>query len=388
MIQISDKSKCCGCTACVNACPAQCIVMRRDREEGFDYPVANPDRCLGCGKCDAVCPVQNPSPASDPETAYAVRCEDYVDGSSSGGVFPALAKLVIDEGGVVFGAVMESDMIVGHAEAETMDQVQRIRGSKYVQSDPYSSFWDAREYLKAGRKVLFTGTPCQIAGLKSFLGGDHEGLLTVDTACHGVPSPGLWDMYVNALKARTQKNITSVNFRDKSRGWRRYGFTCKGPQGETVLSLRASADPYMALFMQDLTLRPSCYNCPARAGRSGSDLTLADLWSVASAAPALDDDRGVSGVLVNTPKGREYMSCIKAETMLEVPVEAAKAENGGFAESVAMPEKRAEFFKGLGVAKVDVYKHMRKYVVRKPLPVLLYRELRSALSRIKRRMSK
>ena len=388
MIQISDKSKCCGCTACVNACPAQCIVMRRDREEGFDYPVANPDRCLGCGKCDAVCPVQNPSPASDPETAYAVRCEDYVDGSSSGGVFPALAKHVIDEGGVVFGAVMESDMIVGHAEAETMDQVQRMRGSKYVQSDPYSSFWDAREYLKAGRKVLFTGTPCQIAGLKSFLGGDHEGLLTVDTACHGVPSPGLWDMYVNALKARTQKNITSVNFRDKSRGWRRYGFTCKGPQGETVLSLRVSADPYMALFMQDMTLRPSCYNCPARAGRSGSDLTLADLWSVASAAPALDDDRGVSGVLVNTPKGREYMSCIKAETMLEVPVEAAKAENGGFAESVAMPEKRAEFFKGLGVAKVDVYKHMSKYVVRKPLPVLLYRELRSALSRIKRRMSK
>ena len=388
MIQISDKSKCCGCTACVNACPAQCIVMRRDRDEGFDYPVANPDRCLGCGKCDAVCPVQNPSPASDPETAYAVRCEDYVDGSSSGGVFPALAKLVIDEGGVVFGTVMESDMIVGHAEAETMGQVQRMRGSKYVQSDPYSSFWDAREYLKAGRKVLFTGTPCQIAGLKSFLGGDHESLLTVDTACHGVPSPGLWDMYVNALKARTQKNITSVNFRDKSRGWRRYGFTCKGPQGETVLSLRASVDPYMALFMQDMTLRPSCYNCPARAGRSGSDLTLADLWSVASAAPALDDDRGVSGVLVNTPKGREYMSCIKAETMLEMPVEAAKSENGGFAESVAMPEKRAEFFKGLGVARVDVYKHMRKYVVRKPLPVLLYRELRSVLSRIKRRMSK
>ena len=388
MIQICDKSKCCGCTACVNACPAQCIVMRRDREEGFDYPVANPDRCLGCGKCEAVCPVLNPSQARDSETAFAVRCEEYVDGSSSGGVFPALAKIVIDEGGVVFGAVMESDMIVGHAEAETMDEVERMRGSKYVQSDPYSSFWDAREYLKAGRKVLFTGTPCQIAGLKSFLGGDHEDLLTVDTACHGVPSPGLWDVYVNALKARTQKNISSVNFRDKSRGWRRYGFTCKGPEGENIVSLRASSDPYMALFMQDMTLRPSCYSCPARGGRSGSDLTLADLWNVASAVPALDDDRGVSGVLVNTDKGRKYMSCLKTETMLEVPVDAVKAKNGGFAEAVAVPEKRAEFFKGLGVAKVDVYRHMKKFMVRKPLPVLLYRELRSALSRIKRRMIK
>lgn len=388
MIQICDKSKCCGCTACVNACPGQCIVMRRDREEGFDYPVANPDLCISCGKCDAVCPVLNPMDAKEPAAAFAVRCEDYVGGSSSGGVFPALAKAVIDEGGVVFGAVMERDMIVGHAEAETMEEVQRMRGSKYVQSDPYSSLWDAKEYLKAGRKVLFTGTPCQIAGLKRFLGGDHEGLLTVDVACHGVPSPGLWEMYVNALKARTQKEITSVNFRDKTRGWRRYGFTCSGAQGENVRSVRASDDPYMALFMQDMTLRPSCYDCPAREGRSGSDLTLADLWSVASSAPALNDDRGVSGVLVNTFKGREYMSRIKAESFLELPVEAVKAENGGFAKSVAVPEKREEFFKGLGVAKVDVYKLMKKYVVRKPLPVRLYRELRSALSGLKRRMTK
>ena len=386
MIQITDKAKCCGCTACVNACPAQCIVMRRDREEGFDYPVANPDRCLGCGKCEAVCPVQNPSEAREPEAAYAVRCNEYVDASSSGGVFMALAKAVIDEGGVVFGAVMEKDLIVGHAEAETMEEVQRMRGSKYVQSDPYSSFWDAKEYLKAGRKVLFTGTPCQIAGLKRYIGGDHEGLLTVDTACHGVPGPGLWEMYVNALQARTKKNITSVNFRDKSRGWRHYGFTCMGENGEKVISVKATDDPYMALFMQDMTLRPSCYSCPAREGRSGSDLTMADLWSVADAASALDDDRGVSGVLVNTPKGKEYMSKVRPETILQVPVAAVKAENGGFAESLPMPEKREEFFKGLGVAKVDVYGHMKSYVVRKPFIVRIYRTLRSALSKLKRRI--
>lgn len=388
MIVISDKSMCCGCTACVNACPVQCIVMRRDREEGFDYPVANPDRCLGCGKCDSVCPVKNQGASAGPLTAVAVRCEDYVGGSSSGGVFPALAKVVTDEGGLVFGAVMERDLIVGHAEAETMEEVQKMRGSKYVQSDPYSSYIDAEQYLKDGRKVLFTGTPCQIAGLKRYLSKDYDNLLTVDTACHGVPGPGLWEMYTQSLKARTQSDITCVRFRDKSSGWRHYTMTCIGPDGQVVRSVSAEEDPYMALFMQGMTLRPSCYACPAREGRSGSDLTLADLWSVASSVPEKNDDLGLSGVLVNTEKGRRYMSCIKAEFIREVPAEAVMAENGGFVESRPVPEKREEFFKGLGVAGIDVYGHLKKYVVRRPLPVRLYRKVRSVLSSMKRRIIK
>lgn len=386
MIQISDKTKCCGCTACVNACPVQCIVMRRDRVEGFDYPVANPDICIGCGKCESVCPVLNPFEAHAPISAYAVRSDVFVDGSSSGGVFPALAKTVIDQGGVVFGALMENDMIVGHAEAETMEQVQRMRGSKYVQSDPYSSFFDAKEYLKDGRKVLFTGTPCQIAGLKKYLGGDHESLLTVDVACHGVPGPGLWEKYLEALQKRTGKTISSVNFRDKSRSWRHYHFTCMDSNDEKVLSVKAEADPYMALFMQNMTLRPSCYNCPARVGRSCSDLTVADLWSVASSVPELDDDKGVSGVLVHSEKGHAYMAKIAAETMIELPVQSVMSQNGGFSESLPVPEKREEFFNGLGAANVDVYKHMKGYVIRKPLLVRIYVNLRSALSRLKRRI--
>lgn len=388
MIQITDRSKCCGCTACVNACPAQCIVMRRDREEGFDYPVANPDLCLRCGKCESVCPVLNPMDIVKPEQALAVRCEEFVGCSSSGGVFPALAKAVIDEGGVVFGAVMERDFIVGHTEAETMEEVQRMRGSKYVQSDLYGTFMDAEQYLEDGRKVLFTGTPCQIAGLKKYLGKDYDNLLAVDTACHGVPGPGVWEMYIKALQGRVKSDIASVNFRDKSRSWRHYAMTCKDSDNNAVRSVSADDDPYMALFMQDMTLRPSCYACPARNGRSGSDLTLADLWSVASSLPALDDDRGVSGVLVNSDKGRRYINLISAEIRLELPVAAVTAQNGGFAESVPVPEKREEFFKGLGVAGVDVYRHMKKYVVRRPLPVRIYRNLRSWLSSLKRRIRK
>ena len=387
MIQITDRSKCCGCTACVNACPAQCIVMRRDREEGFDYPVANPDLCLRCGKCEAVCPVLNPMEVVKPEQALAVRCEEYVGCSSSGGVFPALAKAVIDDGGVVFGAVMERDFIVGHTEAETMEEVQRMRGSKYVQSDLYGTFMDAEQYLKDGRKVLFSGTPCQIAGLKKYLGKNYGNLLAIDTACHGVPGPGVWEMYVKALQGRVKSDMASVNFRDKSRSWRHYAMTCKDSDNNAVRSVSADDDPYMALFMQDMTLRPSCYACPLR-GRSGSDLTLADLWSVASSLPVLDDDRGVSGVLVNSDRGKEYIEIIKAATKQELPLAAVMAQNGGFAESVPLPEKREEFFRGLGVAGVDVYRHLKKYMVRRPLPVRMYRRLRSWLSSMKRRIRK
>lgn len=388
MIQITDRSKCCGCTACVNVCPVQCIVMRRDREEGFDYPVANPDLCIGCGKCEEVCPVQNPLPVRQPESAYAVRCKMHVGDSSSGGVFPALAEIVIDEGGVVFGVVMESDHIVCHVEAESMDEVARMMGSKYVQSDLYSCYFDAQEYLKAGRKVLFSGTPCQIAGLKKYLGCEYDNLLTVDTACHGVPGPGLWEMYIKAIQDRAKTNFVRVDFRNKQRSWRHYDVVCTGAEAQNSTRVRAVDDPYMALFMQDMTLRPSCYNCPSRKGKSGSDLTLADLWSVAKTVPVLDDDKGTSGVLVNTAKGREYISRINAEAIQEVPVEAVMADNGGFAEVVPVPEKREEFFIGLGVANVDVYKHLKKYVVRKPLPVRIYRAIRAGLSSIKRRIRK
>ena len=386
MIQITDKSKCCGCSACVNACPVQCIVMRRDRSEGFDYPVANPDLCLGCGKCETICPVLNQYEARYPLAAMAVRCDDHVQSSSSGGVFPALAKVVTGEGGVVFGAVMERDFIVGHAEAETMEGVERMRGSKYVQSDPYTSFMDAEQYLKDGRLVLFTGTPCQIAGLKHYLSKEYENLLTADTACHGVPGPGLWEMYMKTLHDKSQNKIASVNFRNKERSWRHYDFTCSDAQMNRCVSVKASDDPYMALFIQNMTLRPSCYSCPARDGRSGSDLTLADLWSVGKTAPELNDDKGASGVLVNTQRGRDFMNRIDVQYMKEVTVDNVKRDNGGFAESVPVPDKREEFFKGLGVAGVDVCRHMKKYVVRKPFHVRIYRSLRSIVSSMKRRV--
>ena len=379
MIRITDKSLCCGCSACVNACPTQCMIMRRDRE-GFDYPVANPDRCIGCGKCEKVCPVLNPRQEREPLEALASRNDAYLECSSSGGVFPMVAAGVIAEGGVVYGAVLDDDLTVGHADAEDMSSVQKMRGSKYVQSDLYGTYEEARFHLQEGRKVLYTGTPCQIAGLKAFLGSDPDGLITMDCACHGVPSPGLWEKYVKALGKSHGETISDVRFRNKSHSWMHYDFTYKA--GTSEVRMPYARNPYMMLFLQDMTLRPSCYRCPARDGRSGSDLTLADLWNVKAAVPEMDDDKGVSLVLVNTEKGRQAVAGIPS---VKVDGNVAIKNNGGFAASVAMPEKRAEFFKGYHSA-ADLIRYMKSFVVRKPVHIRIYRSLRKWLSNIKRRI--
>ncbi len=383
MIRIVDKTLCCGCTACMNACPAQCIVMRRDRE-GFDYPVANPDRCIGCGKCEKVCPVLNPREPSGPVEALAARKGEFMEGSSSGGVFPALASGVIKEGGVVYGAVVNNDMTIGHADAEDMSGVERMRGSKYVQSDLYGTFDEVKYHLREGRRVMFTGTPCQIAGLNSYLGKEYEGLLTVDFACHGVPSPGLWEKYVRALEKAHGGKMTSVRFRDKAKSWMHYDFSCSFEGGGK--SCRPyMKDPYMALFVQDMTLRPSCYSCSSRGGRSGSDLTLADLWNVAEAAAGMNDDRGVSLVMVNTEKGRAAVAEAELDAVMVGP-ETAMGNNGGFSAAVAVPERRSEFFKGHHSA-ADLPRYMKGYVRRRPLHLIIYRGVRRILSAAKRRIT-
>lgn len=351
--------------------------MRRDRE-GFDYPVANPDLCVGCGMCEKVCPMLNPPAASASVEVLAARSEEHVAGSSSGGVFPALAKSVIEDGGVVFGAVIESDHKVAHAEASELSEIEAMRGSKYAQSDLYSAFEDVKQYLTDGTKVLFTGTPCQVAGLKNYLGSNTEGLMTIDFACHGVPSPGLWEKYVKTLEARSGGRIRSLSFRDKSRSWRHYCFR------HDDVSVEYVDDPYMALFVQDMSLRPSCYKCPFRAGRKASDLTLADLWSVAEAAPAFNDDRGASAVFVNTAKGKDLVHSVSMQSVA-VSAEAAMRDNGGYSDPDAIPERREEFFKGVHGAS-DLIAYMKEFVVRRPLHQRIYRKVRRLLSDMKKRI--
>lgn len=323
----------------------------------------------------------NPLEAAEPLEARAVRSEQHVSGSSSGGVFPALAEQIISDGGVVIGAVMNDDMTVGHAEAYDMAGVEKMRGSKYVQSDLYASYEDVRYWLGEGRKVLFSGTPCQVAGLHKYLGRQSEDLVTVDVLCHGVPSPGLWEKYVKALEKKHGARMEYVRFKDKTASWMHYAFTT------SLGSCPYMDDPYMALFVQDMSLRPSCYKCAARGGRSGSDLTLSDLWSVQRCAPDLSDDKGVSGVYINTGKGRALMECLGGVESYPVDMELSRMDNGGFHDPAAVPEKREEFFQGINSAG-DLIKYMKSYVVRKPIWKRAYRSVRAFLSTCKKKILK
>jgi coenzyme F420-reducing hydrogenase beta subunit len=357
-------------------------------EQGFLYPKANADVCTQCGLCEKVCPVLQQYEPSSPIGVYAAKSYDAEvrKHSSSGGMFTHLAEAVINEGGTVFGARFDQQWNVVHARANSIEELEPLRGSKYVQSVIGNTYKEVKEQLLQGRKVLFTGTPCQIAGLRSYLRDEYENLYTVDIACHGVPAPGLWEKYKTALEKQYSSNLKNVEFRDQSNGWRHYNIRYEF--ADRTVKVPRLKDPYLTLFLQDMTLRPSCYDCRLRNGRSGSDITLGDLWSVAQTAPKMNDDNGVSGVLINTEKGRELWAKIAEDLTLQqlTPSDVAK-DNGGFSEkATTMPEKREEFFKGVHSAK-NLPKYMRSYVVRKPL-LSLYRKLRSLLSSLKRRILK
>ena len=238
MIDIKEKNNCCGCSACVQICPKQCISMAADNE-GFLYPQVNSAICIDCGLCEKVCLVINQSAPREPLVVYAAKNnnEDIRLKSSSGGIFTLLAEKVIEEGGVVFGAKFDADWNVIHDYTETIEGLAAFRGSKYVQSIIGDNFKTAKQFLNNGRKVLFSGTPCQIAGLKKYLRKEYDNLLTVDVVCHGVPSPMVWRDYLDYKRAKRAagKNtvssslkelpvITGISFRDKTKGWKKYGF--------------------------------------------------------------------------------------------------------------------------------------------------------------------
>lgn len=319
MIIFSDKKKCCGCSACVQKCPKQCITLREDNE-GFLYPIINKDNCLDCGLCEKVCPILNQEETRKPLQVYAAKNlnEKIRQQSSSGGIFTLIAEKIIKEGGVVFGARFDESWEVKHDYTITIEELANFRGSKYVQSRIEDNYQKAEIFLKQGRKVLFSGTPCQIAGLKRYLRKDYKNLLTMDFICHGVPSPGIWRKYLKETVARIcDKNsvstdpismenahVESISFRDKSHGWKKYSFalTLSATSRSGVKNTVSLCEPFpentfMKGFLADLYLRPSCYACAAKCGKSGSDLTIADLWGAPSIIGKEDDDCGTSLII-------------------------------------------------------------------------------------------
>lgn len=371
MIDIKEKNGCCGCNACVQRCPKSCITMREDNE-GFLYPEVDKEVCVDCGLCEKVCPVIYQGEERKPLSVYAVKHKDDKIrlSSSSGGAFTALAESVIDEDGVVFGARFDEDWSVVHDYTDTKEGLAAFRGSKYVQSRIGDSFKKAEYFLKAGRRVLFSGTPCQIAGLKRFLRKEYDNLLTVDFICHGVPSPGVWREYLKEETARqcVGKNsvlshpnikerdarIESISFRDKRLGWKKYSFalTLSVPDGHgakntVLLSEPLNKNIFLRGFLTDLYLRPSCHACPAKSFKSGSDVTIGDFWGIQNVMPEIDDDKGVSVVMVSTESGVNVFRGMRLDNRA-VDYESVLRYNPSIGRSVRLTGKRNSFYANQG----------------------------------------
>lgn len=313
MVQILNKENCCGCEACVQICPKQCIAFNEDAH-GFRYPKVDESVCINCGLCEKVCPVLNQNQPQEPVKVYAAKNTDEQTrlNSSSGGIFNALAEAVIEEGGVVFGAAFDKNWEVLHIGVQTKEDLIQLRGSKYVQSRIGDTFRQVKAFLNEGRKVLFSGTSCQIAGLNRFLVKEYADLITVEVVCHAAPSPAIWRAYLEKIEAEN-KDIKEISFRDKSTGWKHYSFVARDSKGEIVHQDTHHLNLFMQMFLCDLSVRPSCFACPAKEGKSGSDITLADYWNIEQHQTELNDDKGISLVLTNTAKGADFFGRLELD---------------------------------------------------------------------------
>ena len=349
MIQITNKIDCCGCSACAMKCPKHCITMQADNE-GFLYPVVNEAACIDCGLCEKVCHELHPYEERKPQKVYAAinKDEEIRMQSSSGGIFYLLAEKTISEGGVVFGSRFDEDWQVVIDYAETMEGLKPFMGSKYVQARTATAFKDAEVFLKQGRKVLFSGSPCQIAGLHHYLRKEYENLTTVDFVCHGVPSPKVWQRYLDEVVTSGKRAISDVKFRNKGNGWKKFNFVLSYNHDRKSYSLSSwhQQNHYMRAFLSDMILRPSCHDCRAKQGRSHSDITIADFWGIDREMPDMDDDKGTGLVLVNTEKGSQSLDWGKV-TMKESSIEVASKYNGGLSSQTKPHPKRTEFFAAL-----------------------------------------
>lgn len=346
-IKITDKEMCSGCTACANICPKDAIEMVRD-EEGFLYPKVNKDKCIDCGLCKKTCPMINHKEHHEFEQkAYIFQNKDEQIRleSTSGGAFTAIAEEIINSNGVVFGVAFDKDFKVKHTYATTKKELEKFRNSKYVQSDPNETFTKVKEFLTSGKKVLFSGTSCQIAGLKSFLKKDYENLLLVDVVCRAVPSPLMWEKYLEVQKKK-YLNPKKIFFREKYHGYKYSNMSIYGQNKDYHRGI--DSDPYLRAFFSNICDRPSCYTCKFKTQYRESDLTIWDCFNIENFNSKLDDDKGTTRILCHTKKGMDMVKKIAAKhTCEEINVKQALSDFNGIFSKVNYNSRKAEFVKDM-----------------------------------------
>lgn len=367
MIKITDKSKCCGCNACYNICPKKCIEMKKDIE-GFIYPWINKMNCIKCNFCEKVCPIINKKiNVCSLKKTYAVKNINEVErkNSSSGGVFISLAKYVIKNKGVVYGVGFDEFKNVVHKRVYKIKDLLELQGSKYVQSNIDNIYKQIKRDLKENLLVLFVGTPCQINGLRNFIGKDYKNLILIDFICHGVSSPLVWKRYCKELESIFKSKIVSINFRNKETGWKSFSIKCIFENNNIYIN-KASDDLFMKGFLRNLYLRPSCYNCNFKQIDRSSDITLGDFWGIEYILPEFYDKLGVSLVILHSDKGKIIFDAVKNEFVFnEVNWEQSIKYNLSAIESVKINKNRKNFFVDFYENKLSLYELIIKYTKEK-----------------------
>lgn len=344
MIQISNKNKCCGCTACVNICPKKCIEMRYD-EEGFLYPFVNSEKCIECHACEKICPFYKQEGTKRKQSLYCAV--QYIDEekrltSTAGGAFSLIADTLIEQNAAVY-AVGYDNMVVSHKRVTTQDALLELRGSKYVQSDLKKCFAEIKKELKTGRKILFVGTPCQVHGLKNYV-GDHENLFLIDLLCLGVSSPGLFSEYIEYLNLKYKNVVKEVQFRNKHYGYATPNIRVCFENGRYIEQTYDSKVYANLFFKHYYNTRPSCYECQFREIPRVSDFTIGDFTEIGKESKELDDDKGTTKLWVHTEKGKKLLDMVSAENKILILKENVSNIVGGPKKQIKKPENRKDFF--------------------------------------------
>lgn len=311
------EEECCGCSACMNICPTKAIQMKAKELDGFLYPIINKEKCVKCGLCERVCPLKIEDKKSNEfkniKTFVALNNNEKIRRtSSSGGIFVPLSDILLREEGVIYGAKYDSNLNVVHGRADNKNERDEFKGSKYVQSNVNNMLENVKRDLKSGKKVMFSGTPCQVSGLNKYLklcSVDTKNLVTVDLVCHGAPSPKIYKENIKYLESKFSSKINKINFRGKVIKNQIQDLKIDLDNGRTV-SIMPKNDLYYSLFLHDIILRPSCYKCRFANLNRQSDITLADCWNVENVYPELQDFKGISMVLINSNKGEEIFNKI------------------------------------------------------------------------------
>lgn len=341
MIIIKSDKDCCGCGACENKCPQQCIKLEKN-PEGFLYPNIDSTKCINCHLCEKVCPILHPFENKLPYKTLAIKNKNQQirKNSASGGLFSILAETMIEQGGCVYGAAFTKDWNVQHICVTKKDELSPLRGSKYLQSSIGLCYQDIESKLKRGIPVLFTGTPCQISGLKHYLIKEYTNLYTAEIICHSVISPQLWQAYLNFVS--NGEKITSVNFRDKRFGWKDYTILIKGVKKIFIKNISAE-NFYMSCIFKGLLSRYSCYECPVKNGKSSCDITIGDFWGIDTIDKKFYDSLGVSVALLRNPKIESLLNLSNCEHK-EFRYEDALKYNKAIEKPLLLPPERQTIY--------------------------------------------